>query len=1171
MLVAFPDKSQNSKCNHVISLQRESPLFNFQIKVMKLFKHPTGVLIKPWLKKSLLIMKLTIILIFLSCMQLSAETYSQSISLNLKSVELKKALSTIEKHTPYRFLYSERNITGADKVSINVTNAGLPQVMNQLLAGSGLSYKQLDNNLIVLVKQDEKVNDVQVKGKVTDKSTGQPLAGVSIQIKGSKAGTSTDANGEYAINVPNDAVLIITSIGYERAEIPVNGQTELNISLVPSVTGLNNVVITALGIKRQERELGYATQKVEGSSLQTIKGIDVATSLTGKVSGLVVKNSSEFMSAPDITMRGESPLLVIDGVPYGNITLREIPADDIQSIDFLKGATASALYGSRGGSGAIMVTTRKGGSRKGLQVTVNSSTMFEGGYLAIPKMQSEYGRVVNTSTNTYVRSGDGSWGPPLDGRDVIQWDPISKTMKSMPFTARGKDNFKNFLEQGYILNNGVSVTETGDLGSFRASAVWTQNKGTYPNSRFNKMTYSIGGDIHVKRFTLTTSLAYNNQASPNTGFNGYTGYDPMYSMLVWGSPDWDVRQYKDYWVVPNEVQNSSYTSGNNNPYFDRFQRVHTFNKDVFNGQFTATFDVTDWLKAMVRTGYDNFSNKQVIRISQGSFQGGGASKVLDGGTEVWGESKKGSFNEGISRGFSSNTDAMLTGQKTFNNLSVNAFVGGSIFYQQNEGIEGMTQGGLTIPAFYSFNATTDPVYLNSIVSKEQINSLYGKVGIGWKNLAFVEGTFRNDWASTLPKATRSYFYPSVSGSLIASELFDHGDWLSYWKLRGSWATYRTPAGIYDINNVFNIATNSWGILGSASFPTSIRPSNIHAEGSASTEIGTYASFIDNRVSLDVTLYKKRMYDFIVKSQISPSSGFTSVYTNSDEERTRKGIELTLHGTPVKTTNFSWDVSFNWTKYATYFTNLDSLYSINNRDWVKTGKRVDYYAINEYQTDNQGHIVYNNGVPTYKPILSLAGYSDPDWVWGFSTALKYKNLTLSLSMDGRVGGLAQSVTEMYMWRSGNHPNSLTDARYKDATETGTKNYLGEGVKVVSGSITYDANYHVVSDTRQFAPNDVYTTYKSYVNALHKGTAWGGNPSPADLYSTTFLKLREVALTYRISDKIAKKINSKGIDVSLIGQNLLYWAKDFKYSDIDGGSENFSDPSMRYIGLDIKLNF
>ncbi|MGH2644734.1 MAG: TonB-dependent receptor domain-containing protein, partial [Chitinophagaceae bacterium] len=494
---------------------------------------------------------------------------------------------------------------------------------------------------------------------------------------------------------------------------------------------------------------------------------------------------------------------------------------------------------------------------------------------------------------------------------------------------------------------------------------------------------------------------------------GYTGYDPMYSMLVWGSPDWDIRDYKNYWAVPNEVQNSSYTAGNNNPYFNQFQRKHPYKKDVFNGQFTANYEVTDWLKAMVRTGYDNYSNKQEVVISQGSFQGGGATTVLNKGTEVWGESQRGSYNEGIGRGFSTNTDAMLLVQKGVKDWSIDGFVGGSIFYQQNEGIESMTQGGLSIPAFYSLKSSMNPVFVNSITSKQQVNSVYGKLGLGWKSLAFLEGTFRNDWASTLPKATRSYFYPSVSGSFIPSELMNAGNWLSFWKLRGSWATYLTPAGIYAINNVYTISPNSWGTLSSASFPTNIRPSNIRPEGSTSTEVGTDVNFLGNRISTNVTLYQKKMYDFIVNAPISPSSGFNSVFTNSREERMRKGIEITLGGTPVKTKDFSWDVAFNWTKYATHFTRLDSQYSVNNRDWVKVGKRADYYTINQYQTDNNGNIVFNNGVPTYKPILSLAGYSDPDWIWGFNTNLHYKNFSFSLSMDGRVGGLAQSTTEMYM--------------------------------------------------------------------------------------------------------------------------------------------------------------
>lgn len=1124
--------------------------------------------------KVLLCMKLIFLLTFACCMQVSAKVFSQDIkiNLNLENVKLTKALRVISQKSDYHFLYNNDLLPQDLAVNITVKQETVPEIMKTILRNSGLTFRVLNNKLIAIGYLSELPDTLQkLTGTISD-STGQPLIGVSIQVKGTTMGTVTDANGKFSLNVPDNAVLIVSYIGYKPEQIPVNGQTQLNIVLRNSATGLGEVVVTALGIKRQERELGYATQEIKGSTLETVKGVNVGTSLTGKVAGLMVENSPNFMSAPVITLRGATPLLVVDGVPYGNVNLSDIPADNIESITFLKGAAASALYGSRGGNGAIMVTTKKGG-KKGLSVSVNSSSMFAAGFLAIPKMQDEYGRVVNTATNTYDRSADGSWGPPMQGQTVIQWDPISKTMKPMPYLPVGKNNFKNFVRPGYILNNNVSVTETGEMGSLRASANWIGNTGVYPNEHLQKVNYSLGGTIKVKKFTLSTSLSYDNQASPNFGFTGYTAYNPMYSMLVWGSPDWNILDYKDYWVIPNQVQNSSYTAGINNPYFNMFERTHSYQNGIFNGEVTANYEINSWLKAMVRTGYDNFVNQQTIDIPVGSFQGGGATTVLDGGTQVWGESQRGSYNIGINRGLSTNSDAILFVNKDIKDFSINGFAGGSIYYQQSEGIEAMTQGGLSIPGFYSLLASVNPVFVNSITSKQQTNSVYGKLGVGWKSLAFLEGTFRNDWASTLPKSTRSFFYPSLAASFIPSELFQTNGWLTYWKLRGSWTTYKTPAGIYDINNVYSITPNAWGTASSATFPTSIRPSNVQAEGSTSTEVGTDLSFLNDRISLNATVYEKRMFDFIVSAPISPSTGFNSVFTNSKEVQTQRGIGVTLNATPVKSGKFLWNVAFNYTKYATYYTKLDPNYTIDYGDsWVKVGARTDYFLLNQFQTDNKGDIVFNNGLPTFKPILSVAGYKDPDWLWGFNTDLHYKNWSFTLSADGRMGGVAQSTTNMYMWVSGNAIGSTTEARYLDATKPGTKNYLGKGVKVVSGAITYNANNQVVSDTRVFAPNDVYATYQSYIHALHKGgDAWGGRPSPVDLFNATFFKIREVAITYQIPAELAHKIRSKGISISAIGQNLFYWAKQFKSSDIDGGSENFADPSLRYVGVDVKLNF
>lgn len=1123
-------------------------------------------------------MKLTSVFLLAACLQVSARGFSQKLTINERNVPLQAIFNSIRQQTGYHFLYADEVLANAKSVSVNMKNRSVNEVLDACLKNQQLDYVIDDHTIIIKRSQNTaatptatEVVQREVTGRVTSED-GSPMEGVSVVITKNGQGTTTDANGFFRLQVEDNDELRFTYVGMQpQTARVIAGKSIYNVVLQVSTPEMSGLVVTALGIKRQEKALGYATQTVKGSDFQTVKGVDVATSLTGKIAGMVVKNSTEFSAEPDITLRGEQPLIVVDGVPYGNLSLRDIPADDIETINVLKGATASALYGERGGSGAIMITTRKGATEKGLSVSFNSSTMFTAGYLAIPESQGLYGRVINTATNTITQAGNGSWGAPMEGQPVIQWDPISKAMKEMPYLPVGKDNFKNFLQQGYILNNNLSIAERGNMGGFRASATWVDNRGTYPNSKFEKMTYSVGGDIKVNKFTLTTSVSYNKHSSPNVGFSGYTGYDPMYSLLIWDSPDWNILDYTNYWMVPNEVQNSSYTSGNNNPYFDRYERLHTYNKDIFNGQLTMNYDILGWLKATVRTGYDNYSNKQDIRISKGSFQGGGSSTVIPGGTQIWGESKKGSFNTGLSRGYSSSTEGLLMVNKKISDFTIDGFAGASLFYRQDEGIEARTQGGLTIPGYYSLKSSTTPVAVSSVITKKQTNSVFGKAGVSWKSTAFLEATFRNDWASTLAKSERSYFYPSVATSLVLSDLFHRPDWLSFWKIRGSFTQYKTPAPIYAINDVYSIGTNQWGTLGTANYPGTIRPDNLYPEASATSEAGTFASFLNNRLSLDVTLYKKRMYDFLVTAPISPASGFTSVYTNSDEERTRKGVEVIFNATPVKNTDFKWDLSFNWTKYATYFTRLDSQYSVKGRPWVAVGERADYYTINEYQTDNQGHTVFNNGVPTYKPIQSLAGYADPDWVWGVSTSLNYKRLTLQVSLDGRVGGLAQSLTEMYMWRSGNHPGSLTDTRYLDATKPGTKNFLGDGVKVVSGSIQYDANYNVVSDTRVFAPNDVYTTYKSYIEALHKGTAWGGSPSPADLYATTFMKLRELSLGYSLPENWIRRIHAKNVSVSLVGQNLIYWARQFKYSDIDGGSENFADPSLRYIGFNLKFDF
>ena len=1135
-------------------------------------------------KKWFLMMKLTIVLLLAGLMQVSATVYSQATKFNFKAEnkQVVEVLKEIEDNSDFRFFYIREQVNVERKVTVDVTNATVENILDQIFSDQGIAYKVMDDNL-VLLSPDKNITEIesvsmaqqkQVSGSISDEK-GLPLVGVTVVIKGTTSGTVSDINGKYQISsVPENATLVFSFIGMKTQEITLGANTTINVVMAEAIIGIEDVVVTALGIKREEKALGYSVQKVDGQTLNTVKGIDVGTSLTGKVAGMLVKNSSEFTAEPVIEIRGETPLLVIDGVPYGNMKLRDVPSDDIESISVLKGATASALYGSRGASGAIMITTYRGSTNKGFSVTLNSSTMFNAGYLAIPAIQSTYGCAVKTNASgelEYVRSGDGAWGSPLEGQTVIQWDPVSKTMTPMPYLPVGANNFKNFLEQGYVLNNNVNLVHQGENGSLRASASWVQNKGQYPNSVFDKITYSLAGEMKIDKFLLSSSMSYNKQVTPNKGFSGYTGYDPMYSMLIWGAPDWDVRQYKDYWLIPNEVQNNSYTAGNNNPYFDRYERTHSVNKDIFSGTLAISYDITKWLKGTLRTGYDTYSDRQEIQVSKGSFQGAGSARMIPNGTEVWGESQKGSYNLGVSRGFSTNNDLIFNGDYTFDDFKVEGLAGGSLYYGQDEGIEARGRGGLSIPGFYSLKASVDPVLVNSLIYKKQVNSLYGRLGVSYKSFAFVEATFRNDWVSTLPESTRSYSYPSVSGSLILSELLPETTWLSLWKVRSSWVTVKTPASIYAINNVFSITNNAWGTLSSATLPTTIFGTEVLPESSATWEFGTAVNLFKNRVSLDATYYAKRMFDFLKSTGITPASGYSANYINIDEEITRKGVELALNVTPVKNNDLQWDVSLNWSKFARYYTQLDPLYSAD-KPWVKVGERADAYILRDYQKDPDGNIIHNaSGLPMYSGYDSRFGFSDPDWIWGIGTSLKYKDFALNISLDGRVGGLAQSTTEMYMWRSGNHPESVTPERYLDATVAGSKNYVGEGVKVISGTVAYDTYGNITSDTREYAPNDVATTYKTYIENLHKGTAWGGSPSPTEAYSTTFLKIRELSLTYFVPQQLASKIGARDISISAIGQNVFYWAKQFKYSDIDGGSENFVDPSQRYIGFNVKLGF
>ena len=1020
---------------------------------------------------------------------------------------------------------------------------------------------------LLLVSSSLYAQNNQITGTVKD-SNGTPLPGVSVIVQGTKSGTVTNSEGNYSIKASSNASLKFSFIGMKEQILSVAGKSEINITMMEDAKSIDEVVVTALGIKRSEKALGYAVQKVSGEILQKVSGVDVTTSLTGKVAGLLVKNSSDFGITPVISIRGETPLLVIDGTPYANKTLSDMSSEDIESMSILKGATASALYGFRGSNGAILVTTKNGSTNKGgLTAEFTTNTMFTAGFLAIPEKQSVYGRGNN---NTYDKNSDSSWGQKMDGSIQNQWDPFSMEYKDYAYLPIGKNNFKNFLEQGYVTNNNFNVGYKKENVSIRSSINWTENKGQYPNSKLDKFTYTLGGDINLDKFKLSSNLSYAKKLTPNLGSNGYTSYDPMYSLLIWSGSDFNVLDYKNnYWLKEGEEQNYTYRSGSNNPYFDRYERTNEVSRDIFNADVSSSYQIAKWMKASIRSGLDFYTDRGDQRVSWGSYTSTGNTGI-PGNPWTWNGAWTGCYNTGQNQGFSINSDFLLTGDKSISKFTIEYLAGGTIYYKKNNNIYANTVGGISVPDFFSLKASVNTPYVSQSTEAEQVNSLYGRVSLSWNNMAFLEATGRNDWSSTLPETTRSYFYPSIAGSFVLSELMPGTkDWLDLLKVRSSWTMSKTPAEIYAVNSAFTINSGTWGTLNGASAPSNLYGSNILPESANTFEVGLQGMVLKDRLMVDLSYYDKHMYDFLEAAILSAATGYTGNYINTDEEISRRGWEVTINSTPIKNKDWQWNLGCNWSTYKRVYTKLDETYS-NKNPWVKVGERIDALVSKDFVRDPSGNLVFNNGRLQYSQYDSNFGWTDPDWIWGINSTLRYKNFSLFASFDGVVGGLMNTRTESYMWQAGIHPNSLTEARELDVATPGSKNFIGQGVKVVSGTATYDQDGNITSDTRVFEANDVSSTYKQYIIDLHNSSAWGGAGSPADTYSKTFLKLREISLTYIIPSKYLHGV-AKAASISFVGQNVLLLAKDFKYSDPDGGVEDFADPSVRYLGGNIKVTF
>ncbi|WP_460761244.1 SusC/RagA family TonB-linked outer membrane protein [Niabella terrae] len=1095
-------------------------------------------------------MKLGVVLLLVSAIQVSARTgrSQETVSLNVDNMKLSVVLKTIQKRTDYRFVFSNQLVDESGLLKVRVRNAPVVELLPRLLEGTRLQYQLMGDKLIVIREMPGERINIVIEGKVKN-ADGLPVVGATIASnKGQN--TITDAQGAFRIETDEYAELTISSVGYITQTVKVDGRTTLEIILQEANRTMEEVVVTALGIKRQEKALGYATQKVGGEAIQTVKGVDLGTSLTGMVSGLVIKNSTEFNETPTVQLRGESPLLVINGVPYGNMSLRDIPMDDIESMDVLKGATASALYGSRGAAGAIMVTT-KSGKGKGFAIDVNTNTMFTLGYVAIPEIQTSYGHGIDGKIAT-----DYVWGPKLDmGDSALQWNPITKQEEMMPLVSSGRNNLNTFLQNGVITNNNINVTQSGENGFFRAGLNYIYNKGEWPNTSLKILNYTMSGQMKIgKKFDFSASMGYTWQKSPQNWGSGYGDQGYLYQLLMWTGPDYDLRDYRDYWVTPHMEQNWLYDAWYDNPYMIAYEKLMGNQDNKINASLTANYSFTPDLKLMFRTGYDYYSNEAIQRNPAGinSTRGGFNSAGLYESYQYW--------------GFSSNNDLILTYDKKFGRFGLNALAGGSIYYYEDKAQGAYTVNGLDIPGWYSLaNATpSTSVGVNSIGTgysfyRKQTNGLYGKASFSYDEGVYLDLTGRNDWASTQQASERSYFYPSAGLSLILSRYLSLPDWVEMLKLRGAWTISKDVLDVYNTNRAFSRGS-SFGLVTNA-YPANLLGSNLQPSTSRTWEMGLASYLFGNRLHVDATYFSKLYFNRQTSATVSSASGFSSTLINTQETYARRGFEITVDGDIIRGSKFKWHSTVNWSYNHRYWVDLDSVYSTDD-NWHKKGTRLDVYTTNEWALDPEGNYINVGGKPIKNPFQTQIGYGDPDFSFGFINDFYWGNFIFGLNIDGRIGGLMYNYIYDKMFDTGANPETDNEYRYNQVVN-GDNSFTAPGVKIVSGSASYDKYGKLISDTREYAPNDVAIGYQAYARAFRDGY-YG-------IMNESFVKLRQVSIGYQLPASTVQQIRGlKSASVSVTGQNLLL-ITGFKFSDPDRDTEDLNAPSQRMVGFNIKLGF
>lgn len=1039
--------------------------------------------------------------------------------------------------------------------------------------------------LMLIISSISFAQRLTVSGTIRSARDSSTLPGVTILEKNSKNVVQTNNEGHYAITVTQPASLVFTAVGMIQQDISVTSNI-LDIYLRDAqTTDLSEVVVTtALGIKKQQKALGYAVQEVKGETLEKTRTSTAIGSLAGKVAGLNISNTTDLFRNPGIELRGKTPLIVIDGIPDPNADPYKINADDIESITVLKGPAAGALYGQIGINGAIMYTTKRG--KKGVvSVDVNSSTMFQGSYTVIPKVQSQYGggdagkyAYVNGS-GSGVEGGGWLWGPKLDQKDpntasgfvelpqynspytpdqsytvtYLNGDKHTGNYKPIPWVSRGKDNIRNFFQTGILSTNSVSASAGNDKGSYRISAGHIYQKGVVPNTGVNNSSFSIGGNYDLsKKLTVDAKLTYNREYSDNYPTIGYGPPNILYNLILWIGTDVDIRDLKNYWVPGKEgLQQRNYNvSWYNNPYFVAHELLNGYKKNNAFGQITFDYKFTNDLSLKFRNGFNQYSENSDIKEPYSYVN--------------YSFISKGNYSVTNTNYFDITSDLILNYNRQLSDIfRVNASLGGANAYRNLKSATSATDG-LTIPEFYNLSNTTNPLTGSNSLQERRTSSAYGTLDIEAFRFLYANITGRYDKSSTLPVANNNYFYPSAGLSAVISDAVKLPGAISFLKARTSWAKVNT--GFVSSSNPYeHILTYSiggkWNNVPSVVWPASAITPQLIPSTVESAEYGIAAGFLRNRINVDVTYFRNKEYNGFTTVRQSEASGYIGVVQNANIY-VRKGWEFVISGTPVAASNFKWQTTFNfsnshvWLKKATM---PGSEGFVNN---IKEGDRTDRIFITYSQTADGRPIFNKNGSLAFDANPHFFGYGDSKWIYGWQNSFNYKNIGLSFSFDGRLGGLIYSTTNQKMWWGGAAIETANS--FRDDAIAGKNTYVAPGVVIKDGSVTYDRRGEIVTDTRQYEEN---TTAVNYISFMQSDA--GNALNNYFYYSGTYLKMRELVLSYNIPGSWSKGI-FKGASVSFIGNNLFIISK-LPNVDPDAESDNLQTPSVRSIGFNINLKF